>query len=99
MIQFLTDNWKLIVIVGCIVIDLILVLVFKKRPQVVDNSFITHLITWIQEAEVKFKVGSDKKEYVLDQAEKYLGDKFSSRDVGLMIEYLLTVPEKKEKSK
>lgn len=97
MIDWLTDNWKLIVIVGAILIDLILVLIFKKRPQVIDNSFITHLCGWIQEAESKFKIGADKKRYVLDAAAKYLGDKYSEKEVGLMIEYILTIPEKKEK--
>lgn len=97
MIDWLTANWKLIVVIGAIIIDIVLALIFKKRPQVIDNSFLTHLCNWILEAENKFKIGSDKKNYVLDQARQYLGDKFSERDVSLMIEYLLTVPEKKEK--
>lgn len=99
MIDWLTNNWKLFVIIAAILIDLILVLVFKKRPQVVDNSFITHLCSWILEAEKKYRNGADKKKYVLECASQYLGEKFSEKEVSLMIEYLLTVPEKKEKTK
>lgn len=97
MLNFLVDNWKLIAIIGSIVIELVVILVFKKRPEVIDNSFLVRLCDWIDYAEKHFKVGSEKMSYVLAEAAKYLGDKYSERDVRTMVEYILTLPEKKEK--
>ena len=97
MLNFLTENWKLIAIIGSIVIELILILVFKKRPEVIDNSFLVRLCEWIAIAEKKFILGSDKLAYVLEEARKYLGDRYTEKDVKTMVEYILTLPEKKEK--
>lgn len=95
MLNFLTENWKLIAIIGAILVELVIILVFKKRPEVIDNSFLIRLCLWIEEAEKKFVAGTDKLDYVLSAAKNYLGEKFSEKDVRNMIEYVLTLPEKK----
>lgn len=97
MIEFLTENWKLIAILGAILVELVLLLIFKKKPQVLDNSLIFDLCTWIAEAENLYSVGSDKLHYVLTKAKVRLGDLFDEKSVTKIIEWLLTLPEKKEK--
>ena len=80
------------------IIEIIVFLVFKKNPKVIDNSLVTHLCDWIFIAEDKFKVGEDKMQYVLSEAKKYLGDEqFIESDIRKMVEFLLTLPEKKGK--
>lgn len=79
------------------IIEIVIFLVFKKRPEVVDNSFVVHLCQWIDIAEHKFKNGEDKMQFVLDESKNYLGEKFIKDDVKNMVEYLLTLPEKKGK--
>lgn len=95
MIEFLTNNWQFVVCLLCGLFELILMLVAKKRPEVVDNSFLSKLSVWILEAEDKFQVGSDKLNYVLGRAKAYLGDMYVEKDCKALIEYLLTLPEKK----
>ncbi len=95
--DFLIQYKELITVLGAFVIEVVVFLVFKKRPKIVDNSFITHLCGWIKEAESKYKVGSDKMNYVLEKSKDYLGDNFIKNEVKSMVEYILTVPEKKEK--
>ena len=97
MLEFLTENWKLIAIIGCIVIEAIILLIAKKRPEVVDNSILVRICEWVDLAEKKFLKGEDKLSFVLEEAKKYLGDKFVQKDVISMVEYVLTLPEKKEK--
>lgn len=95
MIEFLTNNWKWIVAVGFELISLIVVLVTKKRPQVIDRSFIYQLCCWIEEAEKKYNDGAMKLSYVLDKASIYLGDRYDQSNVTATVEWLLTLPEKK----
>lgn len=86
-----------ILLVG--IVEVVILLICKKRPQVVDNSFLANISNWILEAEAKFKLGSDKLRYVLDKSKNYLGENFVENDVKALIEYVLTIPEKKEKRK
>lgn len=97
MLNFLIENWRFVAIVGSIIVELVLILVFKKRPAIIDNSFLVRLCEWIAIAEKKFCLGSDKLAFVLEEAKKYLGDKYSEKDVKTLVEYVLTLPEKKEK--
>lgn len=97
MLNFLIENWRFVAIVGSIIVELVLILVFKKRPAIIDNSFLVRLCEWIAIAEKKFVLGSDKLAFVLEEAKKYLGDKYSEKDVKTLVEYVLTLPEKKEK--
>ena len=97
MIEFLTENWKLIAVLAAILIELIFLLVFKKKPQVLDNSLIFDLCTWIGEAESLYKEGSDKLTYVLSRAKVRLGELFDEKSITKIVEWLLTLPEKKEK--
>lgn len=97
MINFLIENWRFVAIVGSIIVELVLILVFKKRPAIIDNSFLVRLCEWISIAEKKFVLGSDKLAFVLEEAKKYLGDKYSEKDVKTLVEYVLSLPEKKEK--
>lgn len=99
MIEFLTENWKLITILGAILIELILVLIFKKRPTVVDSSFYSNLCIWIEEAENKYggSSGVNKMAYVLTRAKEEFGDYFNEARVREVVEWILTLPKKKEK--
>lgn len=97
MIEFLINNWKLIVILAAILVELVLLLVFKRKPQILDNSLIFDLCTWISEAEKLYPSGTDKLNYVLVKARIRLGDLFDEKAITNIIEWLLTLPEKKEK--
>lgn len=96
--EFLVQYKEIISIILAFILQVIIFLVFKKNPKVIDNSFITHLCDWIKLAEGKFKSGSDKMSYVLNEAKKYLGDEnFYEKDVRNIVEYILELPEKKGK--
>ena len=97
MIEFLTENWKIIAVLGSFLVELVLLLVFKKRPEIIDNSFLLRLCEWIDAAEKKYLIGQDKLNAVLEEAKKYLGDKYVEKDVKSMVEYVLSLPEKKNK--
>lgn len=95
--EVLIQYKEIIAIVIAFIFEVIILLVFKKRPEVVDNSLLAKLSDWILEAEDKFKAGRDKLDYVCQKAQLYLGDKYIENDVVKIIEYLLTLPEKKGK--
>lgn len=97
MIEFLTENWKLIAILGAILVELVIILVFKKKSKIVAPGLILNLCTWIEEAEKIYSVGSDKMNYVLAKAKIYLGELFDEKTVSTMVEWILSLPEKKEK--
>ena len=44
-----------------------------------------------------FKIGEEKMNYVLEEAKKYLGEKYVEKDIRTAVEYLLVLPEKKGK--
>lgn len=97
MVEILTQYKELISIIAVAIVEIVVLLIAKKRPKVIDNSFVTKLCDWIIAAEDKFRNGSDKMIYVLEQAKTYLGDEFVESDVKKMVEYILTIPEKKVK--
>lgn len=99
MIEFLTNNWKVIAILAAIVIEIIVVLFFKKRPTIVDTSLVSKVAQWIQEAEQLYSVGSDKLNYVLMKARVHLGELFDENSITKLVEWLLTLPQKKEVKK
>lgn len=99
MIEFLTENWKLILTVGLIVVEMVLFLVFKKRPTFIDNSLFSKICRWIEQAEVIYGPGNGEKklEYVMNQAHSDLGVYFEPSRVEEVIEWVLSLPQKKEK--
>ena len=94
--DFFIENWRFFVMLACVIIEIVLLLVFKRRPQLIDNSILYHLSVWIQEAEVRFVSGSEKLDYVVSKAKDYLGDKFNRENVISLVEYVLSLPQKKE---
>lgn len=97
--EFLQSNWQFIVYVGLVIIEAILLVVVKRHPVIKDNSIFTKLMTWIDEAEQKFRLGSDKKLYVMSLAKDYLGEDFDEKVVSDVIEYILRLPQKKGANK
>lgn len=97
MLDFLIQYKELLTLALAVVVQLVLFLVFKRRPKVIDNSIVTKLCIWILNAETKFRHGKDKLAFVLDEAKKYLGDDYVESDVKKLVEYILTIPQKKEK--
>lgn len=95
MLDFIVQHWTIFVYVGCALIELVILLVFKKRPKVIDNSILLKVAEWIEEAEVQFRQGKDKLDYVCQKAANYLGDLYSEKDIVSLVEWLLTLPEKK----
>ena len=95
--EFLVENWKWLVSILLIIVETVLVIVLKKRPQLKDNSLIANLMIWIDAAEKQFKLGTNKKDYVIAQAKDYLGDDFDEKTVSYLIEEILSLPQKKEK--
>lgn len=93
--DFIIENWKFIVYLAIGLIEIILLLVFKRRPQIIDNGFMAKLSEFILDAELKYVQGSDKLKYVLEQAKIYLADKYVEADVKKLVEYMLTLPQKK----
>ena len=97
MVEILTQYKELISIVGVAIIEIIVLLIAKKRPQVIDNSLLFQLSRWVLEAEKQFRIGADKMNFVLKRAKEYLGDDYVESDVRKVVEYILTIPEKKVK--
>lgn len=77
-----------------LVLDLLL-LILKKRPQVIDNSLIAKIIPLVAQAEEKFVSGEDKLQYVLNGVRAYLGDYYKENEARYLVELLLTLPQKK----
>lgn len=96
MLNFIQTYWQYISAGLLLIIEVVIIFV-KKRPQIVDNSFISQLCAWIEEAEKTYKVGSDKMVYVLEKAKSYLGSSYKESDVRYFVEWILTLPQKKEK--
>lgn len=97
MVEFLTQYKDVFCILGVAIVQVIILVLSKKRPQIVDNSFVVSLCDFIREAEEKFRIGSDKMNYVLDKSKDYLEDSYNESQVKKMVEYILTLPEKKGK--
>lgn len=97
MLDWLTANWNVVAVIGSIVLEFVILLITKKRPEVIDNSLLIRLCEWINKAEATLKLGPAKMSYVLNEARQYLGDKYVEKDVRKLVEYILTLPEKKEK--
>lgn len=93
--DFLVENWKLIVVLAAIIIDLVLVLIFKRRPTIVDTSIVYRVAEWIEYAEKHYQVGEAKLFYVLKQAQSYLGDNYDEHQVTQLVEWILSLPQKK----
>lgn len=99
MIEFLTNNWKFVATIGLIFIELILFLVFKKRPTILDTSFFADLCRFVEEAEKKYGAdsGVNKMKYVLLCAKEEFGEYYNEQRIREVVEWILTLPEKKEK--
>lgn len=93
-IDWIVGNWQFVSSAAISVVSFILLLIFRKC-KLVDNSLIYHICGWVAEAERKFINGDDKKVYVLEKAKNYLGEDYSKSDVGALIEYVLSLPQKK----
>ena len=94
VLDFIQANWQYIS-AGVLLVIEVLILILKKRPQVIDTSLLASLSQFILEAESRFKVGTEKMQYVLQCANALLGDKFVEKDIRDLVEYLLTLPQKK----
>lgn len=97
MIDFLVSNWKFLAALFGLMLEIILVLVVKKRPKIIDNSFLFRCAEWINEAENIYQDGKEKLAYVLSKAKEYLADNYNEKSVTEIIEWILTIPQKKEK--
>lgn len=93
--DFILSHIEIFVALFCLVAETILLLVFKRRPTYIDNSILYKVFEWVMFAEKKFKVGSDKLNYVLSEAEKYLGDTYNRAAVTALVEFVLSSPQKK----
>ena len=97
MIDFLIDNWQFVAAIGCGIIEVIILLFTKKRPQIVDNSFLFNCSEWVLAAEKMSVSGEEKMSFVLSKAKDYLEDNFNEKAVREIVEWILSLPEKKEK--
>ena len=93
--QFIVDNWQFFVALFCGILELILLIVLKKRPEVIDTSLFADLVEWIYIAESRFKIGDEKMAYVLEQAKERLKERFVEKDVRELVEFILSLPQKK----
>lgn len=80
---------------GLILVLDVLILLLKRRPQIIDEGFVAKVCQWILDAENKFKLGSDKLDFVLDKCKEHLGSSYDYAHVRALIEYILTIPQKK----
>lgn len=94
--QFIIENWQFFVALFCGILELILLIVLKKRPEVVDTSLFADLVEWIYIAESRFKIGEEKMAFVLDQAKEHLKERYVEKDVRELVEFILSLPQKKE---
>ncbi len=94
--DFLIENWKWIATLAIGLIELVLLLVFKRKPQIKYVGLVSYLCDRILEAEKRYTFGSEKMLYVLQCAKSYLGEMYDEKTVRNVVEYLLTLPEKKK---
>lgn len=92
---FLSEYKEVILSSLCVVFSLLCFLL-KRRPQVNFNGLLNSITHWIYEAEQKFRIGSDKMNYVLDHAKVALGDSFDESSVRSIVEWILELPQKKD---
>lgn len=97
MLEFLQENWRTILLAVISLVSLILTLCVKKNPKIIDNSIYRKLVLWIEEAEKRFKIGEEKKSYVMDKAQAELGEGYNASVISDLIELILSLPQKKEK--
>lgn len=111
MIDFIQENSELITMVLLLVVELVIFLfrIFRKKESPVLNILSDMLPGWIKDAEVQFPVGNGerKRQYVLEQVEKYY-EKLTGSKIKLTgilyrsfvnrIEDILGTPQKKGKN-
>ena len=95
MIEFLTNNWQFVAACVVGILEFIFVLIFKRRPKIVVSGLLFELACLIEEAEAKYKDGIDKIHYVLENAKALCGDAYDETQIRNIVEWLLTLPEKK----
>lgn len=95
MIDFLKAYYREIISLVLLVFQTVLLLIAKKNPKVIDNSLIVRLCNWIREAEGIYVNGSDKFDYVINKAREELGESFVYSEISNLIEWILSLPEKK----
>lgn len=93
-ITFIVNHWKVIALAVVVLLEIV-ILILKKPTKILDNSFIAAVAGWIEEAEHQFVKGEDKLNYVLEKASAYLGDAYDRTAVKNVVEWLLTLPQKK----
>lgn len=99
-IQFIVDNWQFVSSAAISIVTFILLLIFKRRPCIIDNSQYKDLLVLINEAEKKFGNGhgDEKLNYVLDTYLNFKGLEKSYWNVSSvkhLVEYILSSPQRK----
>ena len=56
--EILIQYKEVIAVALAFILEVICILLFKKRPKIVDNSILFHLCDWIMQAELEYKKGS-----------------------------------------
>lgn len=113
VLNFLRENWKVIVEFSCLLVSLIIFCLKKKTKVTISSSVISDVLaqlpSWINEAESRFGPGEGKRKfvYVLKMALCYVSEetgldtKQIDDSYGLVIrreiEAILSTPQKKEK--
>ena len=99
IIRWLCDNW--IVWIPCLfgIVEFLVLLIFKKRPKIIDPTIYPDVIQYIQEAETVYGSGHGKEKLLF--VCKKLAEMRGMSDVAAMvcyrsfIENVLNTPQKK----
>lgn len=99
-IDWLVVNWQFVSSAAISIVTFILLLIFKRRPSIIDNSQYKDILVLINEAEKKFGSGhgEEKLNYVLDTYLNFKGlerSYWNISSVKHLIEYILSSPQKK----
>lgn len=95
-LNFLVNYWQYISIGLVVLLELILMIIKRKKVSVLPEGLLNFILTSICEAEVKFGSGrgSDKFTYVLTQVSQTYPT-VSSDAVKAIVDFVLTSPTKK----
>ena len=99
LLIWLQENW--IVWIPCLLglVEFLVLLIFKKRPKIVDSSIYPEIIAYVQEAEQVYGSGYGKEKliYVCKKIAQYRGisDIVAMVCYRSFIENVLNTPQKK----
>lgn len=95
-VNFMRDNWQFIGSGLVLVLQLLILFIKRRKPEIMGDGILDAVEHLVLEAEKLFGkgVGEDKLEYVVRHVQK-MYPTASAEAIKNRVEYLLTLPQKK----